>query len=77
MIEVLRPCQGSNSANHFNFSSEKIYVGWLYQFIIFYGQRHPKDIDFEFDEIIIKGSTVISRLMVLLKCGIKKMTGKA
>ncbi len=40
---------------HISYSTEKIYVGWLYRFIIFHNQRHPKDIDFELDEIIIRG----------------------
>ena len=43
--------------NHFNCRTEKNYVGWLYRFIIFHNQRHPKDIDFELDEIIIRDGT--------------------
>jgi hypothetical protein len=49
----------------FSSSTEKTYVGWLYRFIIFHNQRHPIDIDFELDEIIIRGGTALSRLVVL------------
>ena len=44
--------------NHFSNSTENTYMGWIYWFIIFHNQRHPKDIDFELDEIIIRGGTV-------------------
>ncbi|HDY69026.1 MAG TPA: hypothetical protein ENH85_14705 [Candidatus Scalindua sp.] len=44
--------------NLFSSSTKKTYVGWLYRFIIFHNQRHPKDIDFGFNEIIIRGGTV-------------------
>ncbi len=50
---------------HLSYSTEKTYVGWFYWFIIFHNQIHLKDIDFELDEIIIRGGTVLSRLMVL------------
>ncbi len=51
--------------NHFYYITEQTYVGWLYRFIIFHNQRHPKDIDYELDEIIIRGGTALSRLVVL------------
>ena len=57
VIEVIRK-------NLFSSSTEKTYVGWLYRFIIFHNQRHPKDIDFELDEIIIRCGTVLYRLVV-------------
>jgi hypothetical protein len=47
--------------NHFSYSTEKTYVGWVYRYIIFHNQRHPKDIDFELDEIIIRGGSVFHR----------------
>ncbi len=47
--------------NLFSSSTKKTYVGWLYRFIIFHHQRHPKDIDFEFDDIIIRDGTVFHR----------------
>ena len=33
--------------NHFSNSTEKTYMGWIYRFIIFKNQRHPKAIDFD------------------------------
>ena len=47
--------------NHFSCITEQTYVGWIYWFIIFPNQKHPKDIDFELDEIIIQGGTVLVR----------------
>jgi len=47
--------------NLFSYSTEKTYIGWLYRLIIFQYQRHPKDIDFELDEISIRGGTVFHR----------------
>ncbi len=46
--------------NHFSYASEKSYIGWLYRSIIFQNLKHPKDIDFESDEIIIRVGTILS-----------------
>ena len=40
--------------NPFYYITEQNYVGWLYRLIILLYKRHPKDIDFDFDEIIIR-----------------------
>jgi len=29
--------------NHFSYSTEKTYIGWIYRFIIFHNKRHPED----------------------------------
>ena len=57
--------------NHFSYSTEKTYVGWVYRYIIFHNQRHPKDIDFELDEIIIRGGSVFHRWEVPVYSGVK------
>jgi hypothetical protein len=58
--------------SNFSFSTEKTYVGWLYRFIIFHNKGHPKDIDFELDEIIIRGDPVLSLLVVVFSAVLKK-----
>jgi len=59
--------------DYFNHSTEQTYVVWLYRFIIFHNQRHPKDIDFELDEIIIWSGTVFHRWVVSVYSGVKIM----
>ena len=29
--------------NHFSYSTEKTYIGWIYRFIIFHNKRHPEE----------------------------------
>ncbi len=29
--------------NHFSYSTEKTYAGWIYRFIIFHNKRHPEE----------------------------------
>ncbi len=29
--------------NHFSYSTEKTYIGWIYRFIIFHDKRHPNE----------------------------------